>query len=127
MNNDNADFMRTIWDMYSAGPNMPQFLRLPPRIANPLIPKHRGHSEGDLVEDATARIGGFKDAFVHMAYDLMGPDGYSPSLPGQHAYTRGDKLESLHSKNQMLEKENMELKKQLDDINRNTQAKHSQS
>ena len=46
----------------------------------------------------------------------MGSDEHGLSLPGHQAYARGDKLESLHSKNQMLEKENIELKKQLDDI-----------
>ena len=119
MNNDNIDLMRTMQNMYPMSFNMPQFLRLPPRIANPLVPGHLGHSEGDLVENATTRIRGFKDAFIHTASDLMGSDAHSPSLPGQHAYTRGDKLEALHSKNQVLEKENIELKKQLDDISRN--------
>ncbi len=119
MNNDDLDLMRTMQNMYPMSFNMPQFLRLPPRIANPLVPGHLGHSEGDLVENATTRIRGFKDAFIHTASDLMGSDAHSPSLPGQHAYTRGDKLEALHSKNQVLEKENIELKKQLDDISRN--------
>ena len=49
----------------------------------------------------------------------MGSDEHGLSLPGHQAYARGDKLESLHSKNQMLEKENIELKKQLDDISKN--------
>ena len=119
MNNDNVDLMRTMQNMYPMSFNMPQFLRLPPRMANPLVPGHLGHSEGDLVENATTRIRGFKEDFIHSASSLMGSDAHSPSLPGQHAYTRGDKLEALHSKNQVLEKENMELKKQLDDINRN--------
>ena len=73
--------MRAMWSMHPFGSSMPQFLRLPPRIANPLVPGHRGYSEGDLAEDATAKIKGFRDA--------------------------------------LLEKENIELKKQLDDISKN--------
>ena len=56
MNNDNVEFMRAMWNMHPFGSSMPQFLRLPPRIANPLVPGHRGYSEGDLAEDATAKI-----------------------------------------------------------------------
>ena len=119
MNNDNVEFMRAMWSMHPFGSSMPQFLRLPPRIANPLVPGHRGYSEGDLAEDATAKIKGFRDAFIHSASNLMGSDEQGLSLPGHQAYARGDKLESLHSKNQMLEKENIELKKQLDDISKN--------
>ena len=66
-----------------------------------------------------AKIKGFRDAFIHSASNLMGSDEQGLSLPGHQAYARGDKLESLHSKNQMLEKENIELKKQLDDISKN--------
>ena len=111
MNNDNVEFMRAMWNMHPFGSSMPQFLRLPPRIANPLVPGHRGYSEGDLAEDATAKIKGFRDAFIHSASNLMGSDEHGLSLPGHQAYARGDKLESLHSKNQMLEKEIIELDK----------------
>ena len=38
MNNDNVEFMRAMWSMHPFGSSMPQFLRLPPFIANPLVP-----------------------------------------------------------------------------------------
>ena len=72
MNNDNVEFMRAMWNMHPFGSSMPQFLRLPPRIANPLVPGHRGYSEGDLAEDATAKIKGFRDAYYAVCISSYG-------------------------------------------------------
>ncbi|MDI1495810.1 MAG: hypothetical protein K8823_1118 [Cenarchaeum symbiont of Oopsacas minuta] len=122
METDHLEHMRTMWGINQI---MPQFLRLPPSIINPLNPSYRNPTDHTF-DIATSKIGGFKEEFIKKASDLMNAKGCGPSLPNQHAYARGDKLASLHSQNQMLEKENIELKKQLDTIQKNN-PKHTSS
>ena len=120
-NNDNNHLN----DMYGPNPNMIsialQFPRLPPGLTHPRFRvdgkdlKNKISKDGDKIN---TKLEDFHQLFQKYASGLfeMSYPGVIP--PGHPLYTRQPSIETLKSENSKLQKENLELKKQVEKLNK---------
>lgn len=107
-------------DLFGLNPNAPyafQFPRIPPGLSHPMqnlnkISKKNNFSKSN--ESLNTKLQDFQRMYQKFASGLfdMAYPGIIP--PGHPLYTRQFSVESLQSERDMLLKENLELKKQLE-------------
>ena len=111
--------MRHLQDLYGLNPNIPhmafQFPRLPPGLNHPLSPMHQNQMKSQLSqhdETLNQKLQGFQKLYQQYASGLITPE--SPIVPPGHPLFSGrNSVQTLKTENEKLIKENLELKKKL--------------
>ena len=111
--------MRHLQELYGLNPNIPhmafQFPRLPPGLHHPLSPMHQNQMKSQLSqhdETLNQKLQGFQKLYQQYASGLISPE--SPIVPPGHPLFSGrNSVQTLKTENEKLIKENLELKKKL--------------
>ncbi len=121
---------RHLKELYGLNPDvLPfafQFPRVPPGLPNPIgvlnnSPKNQFKRKGD---NLGPNLQDFKEMYQKFAVGLI---DFKESLfipPGHPLYSRENSVESLKMKNNKLKKDNLELKKNLDNISKDKSDDH---
>ena len=106
-------------ELYGLNPNaVPfalQFPRLPPGIFQPIpgintSPKEQFKSTGDKI---TPQLKDFKEMYHKFASGLIDFNSTKLIPPGHPLFSRQNSVDTLRAENSKLQKENLELKKQI--------------
>jgi hypothetical protein len=109
-------------DIYGLNPNMPhlalQFPRLPPGLSNSMFKIFENPLKEKFAEDNATinkKLQGFQQSYQRYASGLltMNTGGIIP--PGHPLFSRQNSVSALKLENDKLLKENLELKKMLDE------------
>lgn len=110
-------------DLYGLNPNIPHraglFPRLPPGISHPMFKvfenpiKEKFNSNSDSMNTKLQDFHGLYQQHVSGLLE-MNPTGIIP--PGHPLYSRQRSIDSLKNENQKLQKENLELQKQIEHL-----------
>jgi len=109
-------------DIYGLNPNIPhlalQFPRLPPGLFNPIFKIFENPLKEKIAEENASinkKLQGFQSAYQRYASGLMtmNPSGIIP--PGHPLFSLQNSISILKTDNDKLIKENIELKKKLDE------------
>lgn len=107
-------------DLYGLNPNIPhvafQFPRLPPGISNPMFKIHESPLKEQFSRNAETinqKLQGFQHMYQQYAAGLLTMNS-KIIPPGHPAYTSQNSIKTLQTQNDKLIKENLELKKKLD-------------
>ena len=112
--------IKHLQDLYGLNPDIPhmafQFPRLPPGITNPMFKIYENPMKAQFLKNAETinqKLRGFQQMYQQHAAGLLTMNsGIIP--PGHPLYTRNNSIETLQNENDKLLKENLELKKKLD-------------
>ena len=112
--------IKHLQDLYGLNPDIPhmafQFPRLPPGITNPMFKIYENPMKEQFLKNAETinqKLRGFQQMYQQHAAGLLTMNsGIIP--PGHPLYTRNNSIETLQNENDKLLKENLELKKKLD-------------
>ena len=112
--------IKHLQNIYGLDPNVPhlafQFPRLPPRLTNPMFKIYENPMKEQFSKNAgtiNQKLQGFQQMYQQYASGLLTMNsGVIP--PGHPLYTRQNSIETLQTENDKLLKENLELKKKLD-------------
>ncbi len=109
-------------DMYGLNPNIPQlalqFPRLPPSLSNPSFKIFENPMKEKFEQDNAAinpKLQGFQQSYQSYASGLLTMNSNGIIPPGHPLFTRQNSINVLKTENDKLIKENMELKKKLDE------------
>lgn len=123
--------MSHLRDLYGLNPNIPhlalQFPRLPPGITHPMFKIFENPLKEKFSQDTNAmntKLQGFQKMYKEYASGLFRMDATGIIPPGHPLYNRKNSVETLKGENDKLQKENLELKKQLDDVKNNSKKQH---
>lgn len=118
-------------DLYGLNPNIPhmafQFPRLPPGISHPMFKIFENPLKEQFSKDVdtmNTKLQGFQKMYHEYASGLFKMDSTGITPPGHPLYNRQNSVDTLKGENDKLQKENLELKKQLDDLKNNTKKQH---
>ncbi|HET9009748.1 MAG TPA: hypothetical protein VFN17_06480 [Nitrosarchaeum sp.] len=108
-------------DIYGLNPNIPhlalQFPRLPPGLSNPIFKIFENPLKEKFVEDNATinkKLQGFQQSYQRYASGLLTMNsGVVP--PGHPLFSRQNSISALKAENDKLLKENLELKKKIDE------------
>lgn len=108
-------------DIYGLNPNIPhlalQFPRLPPGLSNPIFKIFENPLKEKFVEDNATinkKLQGFQQSYQRYASGLLTMN-HSIVPPGHPLFSRQNSISVLRAENDKLLKENLELKKKLDE------------
>jgi hypothetical protein len=108
-------------DIYGLNPNIPhlalQFPRLPPGLSNPIFKIFENPLKEKFVEDNATinkKLQGFQQSYQRYASGLLTMN-HSIVPPGHPLFSRQNSISALKAENDKLLKENLELKKKLDE------------
>ncbi len=112
--------MRHLQDLYGLNPNVPhmafQFPRLPPGLHHPLSPVHQNQMKPQLTqhnETLNQKLQGFQKTYQDYASGLI--SGESRVIPSGHPlFTSKNSVQTLKTENDKLIKENLALRKKLE-------------
>ena len=112
--------MRHLQDLYGLNPNIPhmafQFPRLPPGLNHPLSPIPQNQLKPQLTkhnETINQKLQGFQKMYQDYASGLLSKE--SPIIPPGHPlFTSRNSVQTLKIENEKLIKENLELRKKLE-------------
>lgn len=112
--------IKHLQDLYGLNPDIPhmafQFPRLPSGITNPMFKIYENPMKEQFLKNAETinqKLRGFQQMYQQHAAGLLTMNsGIIP--PGHPLYTRNNSIETLQNENDKLLKENLELKKKLD-------------
>ncbi len=117
-------YMEHMRDLFGLGPNASpiplQFPRLPPGLMHPITSRFAVPTR-KTAGDATSlmpNIEDFQQAYRKNAAGLLESGHLGLVPPGHPLYQKGSSLNVLRSENEKLQKENIELKKQLGEISK---------
>ena len=109
-------------DIYGLNPNIPhlalQFPRLPPNLLNPMFKIFENPMKEKFVEDnalINKKLQGFQQSYQRYASGLLTMNSSGIVPPGHPLFSRQNSVSTLKAENDKLLKENLELKKKLDD------------
>jgi len=109
-------------DIYGLNPNIPhlalQFPRLPPGLTNPMFKIFENPMKEKFVEDNATinkKLQGFQQSYQRYASGLLTMNSNGIIPPGHPLFNRQNSVNTLKAENDKLLKENLELKKKLDD------------
>ena len=109
-------------DIYGLNPNIPhlalQFPRLPPNLSNPMFKIFENPMKEKFVEDnalINKKLQGFQQSYQRYASGLLTMNSSGIVPPGHPLFSRQNSVSTLKAENDKLLKENLELKKKLDD------------
>lgn len=108
-------------DIYGLNPNIPhlalQFPRLPPGLSNPIFKIFENPLKEKFAEDNATinkKLQGFQQSYQRYASGLLTMNcGIVP--PGHPLFSRQNSISALKAENDKLLKENLELKKKIDE------------
>ena len=117
-------------DLYGLNPNVPhvalQFPRLPPGVFHPMFKAFENPLKEKFSQDTqtmNSKLQGFQKMYQEYASGLFSMNSIGIIPPGHPLYNRHHSANILKGENEKLQKENLELKKQLDEL-KNTSKKH---
>jgi len=109
-------------DLYGLNPNTPhialQFPRLPPGLFNPLFKIFENPLKEKFAQDnamINQKLQGFQQSYQRYASGLLTMNSGGIIPPGHPLFSQQNSIISLKAENDKLLKENLELKKKLDD------------
>ena len=109
-------------DIYGLNPNIPhlalQFPRLPPGLTNPMFKIFENPMKEKFAEDNATinkKLQGFQQSYQRYASGLLTMNSNGIIPPGHPLFNRQNSGNTLKTENDKLLKENLELKKKLDD------------
>ncbi|MCE9653398.1 MAG: hypothetical protein K8Q89_10165 [Nitrosarchaeum sp.] len=109
-------------DLFGLNPNIPhlalQFPRLPPGLSNPLFRIFENPMKEKLNEEnalINKKLQGFQQSYQKYASGLLTMNSGAIIPPGHPLFSQQNSVVSLKEENDKLLKENLELKKKLDD------------
>lgn len=109
-------------DIYGLNPNIPhfalQFPRLPPGLFNPIFKIFENPLKEKIAEENASinkKLQGFQSAYQRYASGLMTMNSSGIIPPGHPLFSLQNSISVLKTDNDKLIKENLELKKKLDE------------
>ncbi len=109
-------------DIYGLNPNIPQlalqFPRLPPGLSNPLFKIFENPMKEKFAEDNATihkKLQGFQQSYQRYVSGLLSMNSGGIIPPGHPLFSRQNSVSTLKAENDKLLKENLELKKMLDE------------
>ena len=109
-------------DLYGLNPNIPhlalQFPRLPPGLTNPMFKIFENPMKEKFAEDNATinkKLQGFQQSYQQYASGLLTMNSNGIIPPGHPLFSRQNSVNILKAENDKLLKENLELKKKLDE------------
>lgn len=109
-------------DIYGLNPNIPhlalQFPRLPPGLINPIFKIFENPLKEKFAEDNATinkKLQGFQQSYQRYASGLLTMNSNGIIPPGHPLFNRQNSVNTLKAENDKLLKENLELKKKLDE------------
>ena len=109
-------------DLFGLNPNIPhlslQFPRLPPGLSNPLFKIFENPMKEKFIEDnalINKKLQGFQQSYQKHVSGLLTMNSGMVIPPGHPLFSHQNSVMSLKAENDKLLKENLELKKKLDD------------
>lgn len=118
-------------DIYGLNPNIPhlalQFPRLPPGLTNPMFKIFENPMKEKFAEDNATinkKLQGFQQSYQRYASGLLTMNSNGIIPPGHPLFNRQNSVNTLKAENDKLLKENLELKKKLDN-KKNSHSKMS--
>ncbi|MBI2643820.1 MAG: hypothetical protein HYW92_05985 [Nitrosarchaeum sp.] len=114
--------IKQLKDIYGLNPNIPhlalQFPRLPPGLSNPLFKIFENPMKEKFAEEnalINKKLEGFQQSYQRYASGLLTMNFGAIVPPGHPLFSRQNSVSTLKTENDKLLKENLELKKKLDD------------
>lgn len=114
--------IKQLKDIYGLNPNIPhlalQFPRLPPGLSNPLFKIFENPMKEKFTEENASinkKLEGFQQSYQRYASGLLTMNSGAIVPPGHPLFSRQNSVSTLKTENDKLLKENLELKKKLDD------------
>ena len=114
---------RHMQDLYGLNPNIPhrasQFPRLPPGLTHPMFNVFENPMKRKLVQDSekmSTKLQGFQRMYQSYAASLFQMNSVGIIPPGHPLYNRENSVDSLRTEKDKLQKENIELRKQLEKL-----------
>lgn len=118
--------VRQLRDIYGLNPNIPhmafQFPRLPPGLSHPMFKVFENPMKEKFLqnsESTSKKLQGFQEMYRQYASGLLTMNFTGAIPPGHPLYAKQNSIEILKTENDKLLKENLELKKKLDDAKEN--------
>ncbi|MBS3925374.1 MAG: hypothetical protein KGZ34_01600 [Nitrosarchaeum sp.] len=109
-------------DLYGLNPNIPhlalQFPRLPPGLTNSMFKIFENPMKEKFAEDNATinkKLQGFQQSYQRYASGLLTMNSNGIIPPGHPLFNRVNSVNTLKAENDKLIKENLELKKKLDE------------
>lgn len=109
-------------DIYGLNPNIPQlalqFPRLPPGLSNPLFKIFENPMKEKFAEDNATinkKLQGFQQSYQRYVSGLLSMNSGGIIPPGHPLFSRQNSVSTIKAENDKLLKENLELKKMLDE------------
>ena len=114
--------IKQLKDIYGLNPNIPhlalQFPRLPPGLSNPMFKIFENPMKEKFAEDNATinkKLQGFQQSYQRYASGLLTMNSSGLIPPGHPLFSRQNSVSTLKAENDKLLKENLELKKKLDE------------
>lgn len=114
--------IKQLKNIYGLNPNIPhlalQFPRLPPGLSNPLFKIFENPMKEKFTEENASinkKLEGFQQSYQRYASGLLTMNSGAIVPPGHPLFSRQNSVSTLKTENDKLLKENLELKKKLDD------------
>jgi len=114
--------IRHLRDLYGLNPNIPhlalQFPRLPPGLTNSMFKIFENPMKEKFAEDNATinkKLQGFQQSYQRYASGLLTMNSNGIIPPGHPLFNRVNSVNTLKAENDKLLKENLELKKKLDE------------
>ena len=109
-------------DIYGLNPNIPhlalQFPRLPPGLSNPMFKIFENPLKEKFAEDNATihkKLQGFQQSYQRYASGLLTMNSGGIVPPGHPLFSRQNSISALKAENDKLLKENLELKKKIEE------------
>jgi hypothetical protein len=114
--------IKQLKDIYGLNPNIPhlalQFPRLPPGLSNPMFKIFENPMKEKFAEENASinkKLQGFQQSYQRHASGLLTMNSGGLVPPGHPLFSRHNSVSTLKAENDKLLKENLELKKKLDE------------
>ena len=118
-------------DTYGLNPSIPhlalQFPRLPPGLSNPMFKIFENPMKEKFIEEDTSinkKLQGFQQSYQRYASGLLTMNSSGIIPPGHPLFSRQNSVSILKVENEKLLKENLELKKKLDEKKESNSKMH---
>jgi hypothetical protein len=114
--------LKHLKDIYGLNPNIPhlalQFPRLPPGLTNSMFKIFENPMKEKFAEDNASinkKLQGFQQSYQRYASGLLTMNSNGIIPPGHPLFNRQNSVNTLKAENDKLLKENLELKKKLEE------------
>ena len=118
-------------NLYGLNPNIPhialQFPRLPPGLFNSMFKIYENPLKENLAQDdarINQKLQGFQQSYQKYASGLLTMSSSGIVPPGHPLFDQQSSIGTLKSQNDKLLKENLELRKKLDEQNKSSSKTH---